>query len=693
MLGWKPERGDHPARRRHRADGQGCLAGSLSFNGQRCTALKMILVHQSIAEQFLRRFSDELAKLKMGMPWEKGVMIHAAARWAKVAYMNECIEDAVAKGAKVLNAGGGTSVETMFYPAVLFPVTEGMKLYREEVRPGGAGGPFEDLEEALQYVITSDHGQQVSVFGKDPDLIARLVDPLVDQVGRVNINCQCQRSPDVFPFVGRKDSAEARCRCMTRCAPLDPHHGRRQADRGDQEAARRDRARQQVELPEHPLHPDPLRAGTPRSPPPRSSARPFFLRTLTWTRSSTSPGWKSSTRAATPSLQATVRFRIGRAGHGLRAPGASTGAREALELRDGDKARFGGRGVLKALANIEGPIAAALAGADGREQAAIDARLIEPRRQRRQIRARRQRAARGLARHRPRRRELGRPAAVPLPGDRLEQPGPCRPADERHQRRRARQQQPRHPGMHDRAERLRALWRGAAPVETFHTLRALLDKQGLPTSVGDEGSFAPTLAGTRQALELILEAIRKTAASPAARSAWRSTARLRSSTATAIPPHAIAEAGAPAASPPPRHPGGRTRSWHRGRHGRTTGAGWGILTDRLGRRAAGGRRPVRPQHRDLRRRHRQGIANAILIKANQIGTLTETLAAMSMASKAGYASIVSHRSGETGDISSPTWRATKLWPDQDRLGEPRRPRVEKYKIRLLAIEREAQTAP
>ena len=61
----------------------------------------------------------------------------------------------------------------------------------------------------------------------------------------------------------------------------------------------------------------------------------------------------------------------------------------------------------------------------------------------------------------------------------------------------ARQQQPRHPGMHDRAERLRALWRGAARrVETFHALRALLDKQGLPTSVGDEGGFAPNLAGT-----------------------------------------------------------------------------------------------------------------------------------------------------------------------------------------------------
>jgi acyl-CoA reductase-like NAD-dependent aldehyde dehydrogenase len=84
-----------------------------------------------------------------------------------------------------------------------------MMLYREE-----QFGPiipvmtFEDTKSALEYVITSDHGQQVSVFGTNPDEIGRLVDPLVNQVCRVNINCQCQRGPDVFPFAGRKDSAE-----------------------------------------------------------------------------------------------------------------------------------------------------------------------------------------------------------------------------------------------------------------------------------------------------------------------------------------------------------------------------------------------------------------------------------------------------------------------------------------------------
>src|SRR5258705_11145917 len=68
--------------------------------------------------------------------------------------------------------------------------------------------PSEDIEPALEYVITSDHGQQGSVFGSDPGQIGALVDPLVNQVCRVNINCQCQRGPDVFPFAGRKDSAE-----------------------------------------------------------------------------------------------------------------------------------------------------------------------------------------------------------------------------------------------------------------------------------------------------------------------------------------------------------------------------------------------------------------------------------------------------------------------------------------------------
>lgn len=186
-----------------------CLLGALSFNGQRCTALKMLMIHQSIVEPFLRRFIEELGKLKVGMPWERGVSITPLPEPGKVDYMTQLVEDAKAKGAHVVNEGGGTVCGTLFYPAVIYPVQEGMKLYREEqFGPVVPVTSFEDLETALEYVITSEHGQQVSIFSTSPEQIGRLVDPLVNQVCRVNINCQCQRGPDVFPFTGRKDSAE-----------------------------------------------------------------------------------------------------------------------------------------------------------------------------------------------------------------------------------------------------------------------------------------------------------------------------------------------------------------------------------------------------------------------------------------------------------------------------------------------------
>jgi acyl-CoA reductase-like NAD-dependent aldehyde dehydrogenase len=176
-----------------------CLLGTLSFNGQRCTALKMLIVHRSIAEAFLRRFTEELAKLKVGMPWEPGVAITPLPGLHRTAYMTEAIEDARAQGARVINEGGGAFCQTLFYPAVVYPVREGMKLYREEqFGPIIPVMPFDDLETALQYVITSDHGQQVSIFGSDPQQIGALVDPLVNQVCRVNLNCQCQRGPDVW---------------------------------------------------------------------------------------------------------------------------------------------------------------------------------------------------------------------------------------------------------------------------------------------------------------------------------------------------------------------------------------------------------------------------------------------------------------------------------------------------------------
>jgi aldehyde dehydrogenase (NAD+) len=186
-----------------------CLIGTLTFNGQRCTALKMLIVHRSIVEPFLRRFSEEVGKLKVGMPWEKGVNITPLPEAGKTDHMMALVEDAKAKGARVVNEDGGSVAGTLFYPAVVYPVEQGMKLYREEqFGPVVPVMPFEDIEMALEYVTTSEHGQQVSIFSSNPDQVGRLVDPLVNQVCRVNINCQCQRGPDVFPFTGRKDSAE-----------------------------------------------------------------------------------------------------------------------------------------------------------------------------------------------------------------------------------------------------------------------------------------------------------------------------------------------------------------------------------------------------------------------------------------------------------------------------------------------------
>lgn len=186
-----------------------CLAGSLSFNGQRCTALKMLLVHRSIADRFVADFTKYLLDLKIGMPWEKGIVLTPLPTLAKAQQMSALVEDAVGKGACLMNEGGGAASGTLFNPAVLYPVDATMRLYREEqFGPVVPIMPFDDLETALKYVVTSEHGQQVSLFSSNPETIGRLVDPLVNQVSRVNINCQCQRGPDVFPFTGRKDSAE-----------------------------------------------------------------------------------------------------------------------------------------------------------------------------------------------------------------------------------------------------------------------------------------------------------------------------------------------------------------------------------------------------------------------------------------------------------------------------------------------------
>ncbi|MDR2008894.1 MAG: NADP-dependent glyceraldehyde-3-phosphate dehydrogenase [Bacteroidales bacterium] len=187
-----------------------CVLGTLSYNGQRCTALKIIFVHEDIADKFLNKFSKAVENLKIGMPWDDGVNITPLPEPSKPAYLTELIEDAVVYGAKVVNPNGGEQYKSLFFPAILYNVNNKMRIYYEE--QFGQVIPvikYKNIKEPLDYVIESNYGQQASIFGKDSDEISELIDTLVNQVCRVNINSQCQRGPDDFPFTGRKDSAEA----------------------------------------------------------------------------------------------------------------------------------------------------------------------------------------------------------------------------------------------------------------------------------------------------------------------------------------------------------------------------------------------------------------------------------------------------------------------------------------------------
>lgn len=186
-----------------------CLTGALSYNGQRCTALKILFVHRSVQSEFIEKLVTGLEALKLGMPWEPKVKITPLPEDDKVPYLAEVIADAKKHGAKVINESGGLANGNFVYPAVLYPVNAKMRLWKEEqFGPVIPVVPFSDVREPLKYVVESNFGQQVSVFGRDMEKIAPMLDTLVNQVCRVNVNSQCQRGPDVFPFTGRKDSAE-----------------------------------------------------------------------------------------------------------------------------------------------------------------------------------------------------------------------------------------------------------------------------------------------------------------------------------------------------------------------------------------------------------------------------------------------------------------------------------------------------
>lgn len=184
------------------------LAGSLTFNGQRCTTLALHFVHRSQGAEYAEKLGAHVRRMKHGLPWEGGVEVTALAEGeAKWAYLKELIEDAVAKGARIVNAGGGTVQNGIMTPAVLYPIDKSMRIFHEEqFGPIVPIAPYDELAQVISAISESRYGQQLSIFGNDIAAARTLAKTTRNLVSRVNINGQCQRGPDELPFSGKKDS-------------------------------------------------------------------------------------------------------------------------------------------------------------------------------------------------------------------------------------------------------------------------------------------------------------------------------------------------------------------------------------------------------------------------------------------------------------------------------------------------------
>ena len=354
-----------------------------------------------------------------------------------------------------------------------------------------------------------------------------------------------------------------------------------------------------------------------------------------------------------PTVEADVFVEGGVMGRAAVPSGASTGTREAVELRDGDKSRYLGKGVLKAVANANGEIRSALLGHDVRDQAGLDARMIELDGTDTKSRlganailavslASAHAAARASGQGLYRLIGGAGPKVMPVPMMNIINGGAH--ADNSVD---IQEFMVLPVGAPNFAEALRY---GA---EIFHTLKKVLHERGLATAVGDEGGFAPNLPSNEAALETILQAIERAGYKPgrdvylgldAAASEfyedgiYHLESEGRKFTSAQFVDYLTGLVD--------RFPiitvedGMAEADW----------AGWSILTQRLGRRVQiVGDDLFVTNTKILREGITKHIANSILIKPNQIGTLTETLAAIDMAAEAGYTSVVSHRSGETED--------------------------------------------
>ncbi len=354
-----------------------------------------------------------------------------------------------------------------------------------------------------------------------------------------------------------------------------------------------------------------------------------------------------------PTVEADVHLEGGAVGRAAVPSGASTGSREAVELRDGDKARYGGKGVLNAVANANGEIRSAILGRDARDQAGLDARMIEldgtetkSRLGANAILAVSLAAAHAVARASGQGlyRLIGGPGPKVMPVPMMNIINGGAHADNSVD---IQEFMVLPVGAPTFSEALRC---GA---EIFHTLKKVLHERGLATAVGDEGGFAPDLPSNEAALETILEAVGR-AGYAAGRDVFLGLDAAASEfyrdgiydLASEGRKFTSAQFADYLAGLVDRFPiitiedGMAEQDWD----------GWSILTQKLGRRIqVVGDDLFVTNTKILREGIARGIANSILIKPNQIGTLTETLAAIDMATTAGYTSVISHRSGETED--------------------------------------------
>jgi enolase len=392
-----------------------------------------------------------------------------------------------------------------------------------------------------------------------------------------------------------------------------------------------------------------------------------------------------------PTIEAAVVVTDGIKGVARVPSGASTGVHEAVELRDGDPSRFGGKGVLTAVANIEAVIGPELIGFDVVDQAALDAKLCEldgtPNKGKLGANAilavslacsHAAAAAAGV----PLYRHLGGDSGHVLPVPQLNVLNGGAHAQTRVDF----QEFMLLPiGMPTFREALRA---GA---ECFHALRSILNKRGLGTGQGDEGGYAPDLDHNEAAMELLLEAISAAGYAPghevaigldpAASELYKDGHYVLRGEGATLEPAELVERWVSWCDKYPIvsiEDGMAEDDWD----------GWKLLTDRLGGRVqlVGDDIFVTNTER-LQLGFDHGVANAILIKLNQIGTVTETLDTIALATTHNYASVISHRSGETEDTSIADL-AVAVNAGQIKTGAPSRSeRVAKYN-RLLRIEHE-----